>query len=114
MHEMSIATSLLDEVLAALSGHDGARVDLVELEVGSLRLIVPEAMDLAWRSLTVGTPAAGSALKITEIEPFARCRVCGCEYRPELISFLCPKCGKADVDILSGNDIILKSLVCGE
>ena len=75
-------------------------------------LIVPDAMRLAWQVITEGTIAAGSELIVVEIPMAARCKKCGREFAPKIDEYLCPDCGQADVDILTGDDIILKSVVC--
>jgi len=112
MHEMSIATELLREVLAAAEPHAPARVTDVEVAAGELQQIVPEALEAAWHSLAAGTPAEGAVLHLTETPIEARCRACGRTFRPDVTDFACPGCGQADVDVVAGRDIILTSLTC--
>ncbi len=112
MHEMSIASELIRQVLAEADSHGATRVDEVVVEIGALRQVVPEALELAWQVISEGTAAEAATLKLTEVEPSARCRQCGRKFGAEIDSFLCPGCGQADVDIVAGNDIILKSLTC--
>jgi len=112
MHEMSIAEGLIQSVLAAANQHNATRIQRVEIDVGQMRLIVPEAMRLAWQVITEGTIAAGSELTVIEIPMTARCKKCGRKFAPKIDEYLCPDCGQADVDILTGDDIILKSVVC--
>ena len=112
MHEMSIAMSLINQVLEVASRNNAQRVDEVMLEVGFLRQVVPEAMHMAWEAVTEDTPARGSVLTITEVPPEAKCRKCGTRFVPGIDTFLCPGCGQADVEITAGNDIVLKSMSC--
>jgi hydrogenase nickel incorporation protein HypA/HybF len=112
MHEMSIASGLLEQVLAAVQPHSPARVSRVEVRFGVMRLVCPDAMELAWREVCSGTPAEDAELGMSEQPLLVRCRGCGARYRPEVSDYLCPKCGQADVDILEGNDIILDSVTC--
>ena len=112
MHEMSIASDLLHQVLSSLREHEVSRVDEVEVKIGVLRQIVPEALELAWRTITEGTPAQGAELKIVEEAPVARCRLCGQTFDVAVDNFVCGKCSAADVEIVAGNDIILQSLTC--
>ena len=44
----------------------------------------------------------------------ALCRSCGEEYEPLPDSYLCGRCGQADVDWLRGDDIVLQSVTCIE
>ncbi len=40
----------------------------------------------------------------------AVCRVCGHAFQPEIDLYICPRCEQADVRIVAGNDMILKSI----
>ena len=60
MHEMSIAASLIEHVLEVGRQQRATRIAEVELQVGVLQLIVPEALELAFSAVTEGTPAEGA------------------------------------------------------
>lgn len=110
MHEMSIASSLIEQVLELVEQNNASKVTTVSLEVGQMRRIVPDFMETAWQSVTAETVADESVLEIDEIGIKARCNKCGLEFECELDNYLCPKCVCADVDILQGNEIILTSV----
>jgi len=113
MHEMSIAQSLLESVLSAAAEANAVRVNTVEIEVGAMQLVVPEALQAAWEAVRAGSLADGADLKIDEILAEAECRPCGWRFKPDIAySFLCPKCKQADAKIIRGNEILLKSMVC--
>jgi len=112
MHEMSIAVELLQCVLAETARHGAVRVTQVQLTVGPMRGVVGEAMQLAWQIASENTPAAGSELEIIEPDIQARCRLCDTEFQGAVDDFLCPNCGKAEVDILAGDEILLSRLTC--
>ncbi|MCD6303549.1 MAG: hydrogenase maturation nickel metallochaperone HypA [Planctomycetes bacterium] len=112
MHEMSIAAEVLETVLAVAADNGADRVDEVQLSAGAMKLIVPEALDMAWQAVTEGTPAEGSRLVLTEVPIAARCNVCGRLFQPAIDNYLCPSCGQADVEITAGDDIILTSITC--
>ena len=67
MHEMSIATGLIEQVLKIANENNLSRVDEVEIEAGQLRFIIPEAMYTAFEAVSEGTIAAGAKLKITAL-----------------------------------------------
>ena len=112
MHEMSIATGLLESVLDAAAAHGAGRIEKVELHVGAMRLVVPEALEMAWSIVSEGTAAAGARLNLKEVPVKAKCRACGNVFAPQIGEFLCRRCGQAVVDIIEGDDIILRSIVC--
>ncbi len=114
MHEMSIATGLIEQVLKIANENRLPHIDEVEIEAGQLRFIVPEAMYAAFEAVSEGTIAQGAKLKITEVKAMARCRKCNKKYAPKIDDFLCPSCSVADFEIVQGDDIILKSLIYNE
>ena len=112
MHEMSIAASLVDHVLEIGREQRARRIEVVEVEVGVLRQVVPGALQVAFAALTVDTVAEGAVLQLTETKAVAQCRSCQVRYDVAIDCYLCPRCHQADVQVLSGNDIVLKSVVC--
>ncbi len=112
MHEMSIAESLKEQIDIALRDRPGAIVREIELDIGAIQQVVPEALDIAWESLTADTPLEGSVLKMKEISIVAICRYCGTHYSPEVEDFSCPQCRKADPEFLQGRDILLRAIHC--
>ena len=117
MHEMPIAEEIVRQTLEFADAHRATRVVSVEVEIGALRLVAPEALTLLFGAASEGTRAEGAALRIAEVTPEAVCRSCGHRYEPEVHDFLCRRCGQADAEIVVGNDIVLKSVemdVAGE
>ena len=116
MHEAAIATAIIDEALAAAAQHNAVRICQIEVEVGVMQQVVPEALHLAFEVASQKSPAEGAELILTMEKTVARCHACDCRFEPDIehLSFLCPKCRKANVKIIAGNHITLKSLVCDQ
>mgnify|MGYP000285992451 CR=1 FL=1 len=110
MHEMSIASAIAEQVLAVARQNHLLKVTQVRLLIGQLRLIVPEALLVAWDAVRGGSPAADARLEIIEVPAVARCKACRREYEPEWPVFLCPQCGQASVEIVSGEELILEEI----
>jgi hydrogenase nickel incorporation protein HypA/HybF len=110
MHEMSIAAELVERLFEIARENRLERIEKVELDVGVLRQIVPEALENAFAAAVAGTLAEGALLEQREVPARAACRACGREFPPSIDCYLCPGCGKADVELLEGQEIILKSL----
>ena len=110
MHELSIAIELVDQIVEIAGANKFPRVDEVELQTGVLRQVIPDIMQTAFREATDWTIASEAVLRITDIRAEARCNQCAMEFEPEVDNFLCPKCQIADVSILQGNEVILKSV----
>ena len=112
MHEMSIAVELLRELELLVDTNNVKCVTEFTVSVGQLRVIVPEALDIAFEQLAADTCAAGAKLHLESVPTIAKCRQCNNRFEPGEDYYLCPKCNQADVEIVEGNDIILKSVVC--
>ncbi len=112
MHEMAIVGELLDEVLRVADSHHASHVQKVEVRVGALRQVVPEALRLGFEAASRGTLAEGAELSIAEERIVAVCAACGCMFMPSLDDFVCPQCQQSEPRIVAGNDILLRSVVC--
>ena len=112
MHELSIATGLMEQVTAAAAAHGVTRVQSLHVTVGAMRQVVPEALAMAFEVVSEGTLAEGATLEITEEPIRAHCRRCDREFNCRIGEFVCPGCGQADVRLTLGNNIILTSMTC--
>lgn len=106
--------AIVEQAEQAALPHNVTRISEIEIDVGVLKQIVREALQIAFEACAAGTLAEGAVLKINEIPPAALCRECGEEYTPDLaeLSFECPACGKASVTMVRGDEIVLKSMTC--
>lgn len=112
VHELAIAMEIVRQASEIARQHRAERVDEIEVQVGVMRLVQEEALQMSFQAAREGTPAANARLIMTEEAVAAECNSCGGRFAPELDNFICPTCGQANVRVVAGNDIILKSLVC--
>ncbi len=110
MHEFSIADSLVEQLRDIAAEQGLPAIDRVELEVGEIRQVIPDILQLAFRETARGTPAEAAELVIEEIEARAQCRRCQTTFRPTTWDYSCSACGIADAQMLAGNTLILKSI----
>jgi hydrogenase nickel incorporation protein HypA/HybF len=110
MHELSIATALVEQVQAAVSSEDGARVVRVTVRVGALSGVDPEALNLAFPIACEGTVVEGAELAIEHVSAEVECRSCGSRTAPPFPFFACESCGSVEVEIASGRDLLLQSV----
>lgn len=110
MHEMPIAAAIVEQAVEAARPHGATRIESIEVEIGRMRQVVDEALQVAFAAVSQGTIAEGARLEVVEIEMEALCQVCGHTFRPEIDLYVCPQCGQANVRITAGNDMILKSI----
>jgi len=110
MHELAIATEIVNATVKAAAAHGAERVSAVAVEVGALQLVDVEALCTAFAAAAAGTLAAGARLDVREVPLQAVCRVCGTTYAPAIDDYQCPRCHAADPEFVAGNDIMLMSI----
>jgi hydrogenase nickel incorporation protein HypA/HybF len=110
MHEFSIATSLLEIISQEASAYGGARVKAVNLRIGTLSGVVPEALEFAFQVLSEGTVAEGARLVIERTALRIACNACGTVSMPDDPFIICPLCGSADVEIKEGRELDMESM----
>ncbi len=107
MHELSIADAI---VRIAAQHARGRRVLTVEVRVGHLRQVVPSALEFAFELVAQGTPVEGAVLQLETVAVQARCRACGAQSELDGFPLSCPRCGALDVQIVSGEELLVDAL----
>ncbi len=114
MHELSIVRNLIEAVDRRIGEHPDRPVLRIRIRVGDLRQVIPETMVFCYEVATKGTRLEGSRLDIEHVPIRAQCRRCGLRFEVEEMIFLCPQCGVAEVETLSGNELELLSIELGD
>jgi hydrogenase nickel incorporation protein HypA/HybF len=107
MHELAIADAV---VRIACEQAAGSRVAVVELKVGHLRQVVPDALTFAFELVAAGTAAEGAELVIEDVPLAGRCRGCGAEEALGGLPLCCPACGALDVELTAGEELRVEAL----
>jgi hydrogenase nickel incorporation protein HypA/HybF len=109
MHELSIAESVVDAVLARTGDRP---VTTVRLLVGRLSGVVPESLMFCFELATAGTTLEGATLAIETPGGRAHCRDCDTDFVLNDLILLC-HCGSADVEIVAGHELQVMSVEVG-
>jgi hydrogenase nickel incorporation protein HypA/HybF len=107
MHELAIADSI---VRIACDHARGRRVAKVEVKVGYLRQVVPDALAFAFSLVAEGTAAEGAELELEHVPPAGRCRACGAESELDGFPLACARCASLDLELLRGEELLVDSL----
>jgi hydrogenase nickel incorporation protein HypA/HybF len=111
MHELSIADAILQIALT----HAGDRpIESVEVKLGHLRQVVPDALAFAWTLVTEGTDAEGAELVIEQVPAAGVCRGCGAESEWDAFPLACTACGGFDVRLVRGEELNVDALTMEE
>src|SRR4051812_28920464 len=103
MHELSIATAILDVAERHAAGRP---LRAVEVRIGHLRQVVPSSLAFAFELLTEGAVE----LRMEAVPAVGRCRACACESTLEAFPLCCAACGGLELELLSGEELQVTSL----
>jgi hydrogenase nickel incorporation protein HypA/HybF len=112
VHELSIAHAVVDAVVEAAGR---ARVSQVDLRVGGLSGVVPDALRFSFEVAAQGTVCEGAALVVEEVPVTVwcdRCAALGAIGPP--LRFRCPTCGELTADVRGGRELDLVSITVAE
>lgn len=119
MHEVSVMTSIIENVRNALKEHTFVKVEEVVLVVGELTFLGQDQLQFAYEILTRGTELEGSKLVIETEKTEVGCPSCGYEgpagyyedegYHGAIPQLSCPKC-QASVNVLKGKSCRITSV----
>lgn len=110
MHEMSIASALVDQVCDQAQHLGAARVSEINLRMGVLNGI-SRALHFCFPSASRGTLCEGAHLNIDEVALTVHCTHCDAVKTPAaLYNFRCPDCGRPTPKVLTGREMQLMSI----
>jgi hydrogenase nickel incorporation protein HypA/HybF len=110
MHEFSIALNIVDIAAKTATDAGAAKINEVEIEVGSLSGVVIEALEFALESAVKNTALEDAKIIITRINARAKCNYCNTEFEPEDLISECPGCNSFDFKIINGRELRVKSI----
>jgi hydrogenase nickel incorporation protein HypA/HybF len=102
VHELSIATAVLE---TSLRHAGGRRVTRVAVRTGAMRQVVGSSLEFYFEIVARDTVCEGAELTLIDVPTELRCRDCGTAWSPEIPAFRCPACSGADVVFTAGEEL---------
>jgi len=119
MHELSIASGLVEKLLDFAEKNPEKKIVEVLLAVGELSHIEHEQLRFCYEAITAETPLEGSRLEVEKIDAMVKCPHCSYRGRPKywdgalsgipVPTLECPACGKT-TEATDGQECAIKSL----
>ena len=110
MHEVSIIESMLDIAFNQAKSQGANQIHQLNLRVGAISGVVPEALQFAFSSCTKGTIASDAKLEIEWVKAVCYCPQCHAEFTPHDWVYVCPRCERLTHEIRQGRELQLVSL----
>jgi hydrogenase nickel incorporation protein HypA/HybF len=110
MHELSIASSVLEAVRTEMGRRPGARLLKVGLRVGALSGVEPEALRFSFEAIVHATDLESARLEIESCPRRQRCPQCGRDFAVVDFDLRCPSCGASDTELIGGDELTIAYL----
>jgi hydrogenase nickel incorporation protein HypA/HybF len=110
VHELAITENLLATVLKEANAARAERVTEIYLVVGELSGVVSDCVQFNFDVLKKGTIADTAVLNFKPVPAQLKCRDCHTKFSPKDECWVCPVCGKFNVEITKGRDCYIESM----
>lgn len=110
MHEFSLMQSALETAVQKTRAAGASQIHRLQLRVGKLSGVVPEALRSAFTALKNETPASDAVLEIEEVPALCWCAKCAAEFEAADWKYECPRCHEFSGELRRGKELELASL----
>jgi len=110
MHEYSVTKSLVDLCNQEAEKNKIKRVRLIKIKLGKFTGFSSESINFYFDYLKGNTRCKNAKLEFFEIPIKIRCKDCGYEDTIEEPIFICPKCSKMDIEVITGREFYVESI----
>lgn len=110
MHELSIALGIVKIAEEETTKANATKVDLIELEIGTLAGIEFDSLDFVWPAAVKGTVLEHAKKNTIIIRAKAKCLDCDTVFDIEHIFDSCPVCESFLKGIIQGKELRVKSI----
>ena len=119
MHELSIASAIVEHLLEFAESDPPKKILSVRLLVGELSCIEPEQLSFCYAAITRETAIENSTLEIERVAAEVLCPSCSYRGRPKfwedalsdvvVATLQCPACGKA-AEAVQGHECTIRTI----
>jgi hydrogenase nickel incorporation protein HypA/HybF len=119
MHELSIASAIVERVLEFAEVNPAKKILGVRLLVGELSCIEPEQLRFCYSAVTKETLIEDSTLEIERVEAEVSCTHCSYRGRPKfwedalsevvVATLQCPSCGRS-AEAVQGHECTIRTI----
>ena len=105
MHELGIASSILECVQTEAARHPNSRITKVGVKIGELAAVDRDALQFGFEVLVKDTEWEPLALEVEYVPRVQRCSKCAYDFRMTEFDPSCPLCGDFSTRCISGEEL---------
>ncbi|MEI8243120.1 MAG: hydrogenase maturation nickel metallochaperone HypA [bacterium] len=110
MHELSLATALVEQVQRICEAEQASAVASIRLRLGALSGVDRESFAFAFPIAADGTSVEGAGLVFDRVPAEITCDACGVRAEPGCMFLTCGACGSNRVRITAGREFQIVSV----
>jgi len=110
MHELHLAEDILRKIQEKAKEEGKEKVVFAKIGLGQSRFTHLDELKELLAAVSKDTVAEGAKIEIEIIPVKTICAKCQKEFNPEKMRLDCPHCGSTDIQMASGNELIVKEL----
>ncbi|MFG6100089.1 hydrogenase maturation nickel metallochaperone HypA [Leptothoe sp. ISB3NOV94-8A] len=110
MHEIGLIQTALSVALDHAQDQGARQIHRIQLQVGELSGVDPDALAFAFDVVSGGTLAEKAELELIPIPVRCYCSSCQQIFQPSDWVYKCPRCHQLSTDIRQGKTLALTSL----
>jgi hydrogenase nickel incorporation protein HypA/HybF len=110
MHELGIASSIIETVAKEMARHPLAHAERVGVRIGTLAAVDPSSLQFCFDALIQETELGGVKLEIEVLPRRHRCGACRNEFEVNDFNFECPRCRSFAPECIGGDELELAFL----
>ncbi|MFH2092011.1 MAG: hydrogenase maturation nickel metallochaperone HypA [Pseudomonadota bacterium] len=115
MHEMGVAQQLFQIALDSIPDDiKDPKVEQVNLKIGRLAAVVEHSLTFCFEVISKNTPLEEAQLNIEFVPVTIHCRACDNRWEVDNPVFTCPFCEKNDIELETGREIQITSIILAD
>ena len=104
MHELYLASSILNIVQEYAVNQQFTKVNSISLSFGRLSCIEPKSLQFAFEVQAKETPMQNTVLQFKILPPVIHCFSCGKDLEVDTYEAICPRCKGEEVMLVGGTE----------
>lgn len=110
MHELSIAYEINNIVEQYVKDDRKKFIKAIRIRIGKLQNILPDSLIFCFEAINSSGNSTGPKLEIENVPVTIECRECGSINEVEDYTFNCINCGSTDIQVIAGNELLIKEI----
>lgn len=110
MHELSLAQSMVSELMDYIGKNDIKTILEINVVIGKLSGVEKDPFEFAFPIAAEGTPLEHSKLNVEIQKVVIKCNECGAETVLDIPFMKCSKCASRNITLIKGKEFIIKSM----